>query len=144
MISGTHSAFLHVSRRASLEHFIANESLLFQITKNPRAGQPILALRNWGAWGPSTFRVLIRIAGASLRGKGTWWATFATSAASSPGSSVPTAITCARSRPTYESTFGSSIRTTLSMSSIFFSSGKSSSEFPLISRNKDNIGCSTA
>jgi len=61
--STTHSTFSHASRLAPLEHLIENESLLFQITKNPRAGQPILAPRNAprGTWGPSRFRVPIRI-----------------------------------------------------------------------------------
>lgn len=128
--------FRTVPRRASLEHFIANESLLFQITKNPR---PILTPRGWGQE-TSSFRVLIRIVGASSRGKGTWRVIFAINAARSLGSSVPTATTCARSRPTYENTFGSSIRIMMSMSSIFFSSGKSFSELLPISRNIVDVG----
>lgn len=110
----------------------------FQVTKDP---WPIFAPRNWDV---SSFRVLIRIAEASSHGKGTWRVTFAINAARSPGLSVPTATTCAKSRLTYGNTFGPSIRTMMSMLSIFFSNGKSSSEFPSIfsdTKYKDNTGC---
>lgn len=124
LISDVHT--FHARSSSISESFIANKSLPFQVTRKPYARRSTGRTGGKSRW---SSRVRIRIVEVPSRGRGTWWVIFVTSAASSPGSSVRTATTRARLKPTCESTLGPSIRTTMSTSSTFTNNGRSSSEW---------------